>query len=179
MAVQKTDRFLYIEIVRLKFLVTTAAVTAAALSLTGCMTMLWLSSLSTSVTVYAMDGDYYDFYMDGALKCSNTNKCSVNVYDNDECKVLFEARREDIVYGEEKYGSGWDEKPFLVSLFLNNHDDEQKHKCSGSDAVIYVNPDMKKENDRTLAKRKRVSEGRSSDLFDGEGSAWDRPPKSK
>jgi hypothetical protein len=129
----------------------------AALFLTGCASIFFSTLNLQHVTVVADDDDAYDFYVNGILKCENTNECDFYRSTISRCQLTIEAKIDEVVLGTEKYGY-WKEYPFIEQMFRNKDDDEKEKKCpeglfSGAQAVVKIDQETKK---RMNAARERA-----------------------
>ena len=148
-----------------------AAIAAASLT-TGCASVLHSTLKMQHVTIVADDDDSYDFYVNGALKCENTNECDVYRSTYSRCQMTIEAVRDKVVLGTEKYGY-WDE-PTLLDLMLQDDDDRDKENLcpegffSGAQAVVRIDPEIKA----------RVSAAREKAWREGPNASWEKSPLS-
>ena len=129
----------------------------AALFLNGCASIFFSTLNLQHVTVVADDDDAYDFYVNGILKCENTNECDFYRSTISRCQLTIEAMRGNVVLGVEKYGY-WEEPNFISRMFRNKDDDEKEKKCpeglfSGAQAVVKIDQETKK---RESAARERA-----------------------
>ena len=129
----------------------------AALFLTGCASILHSTFHLQQITVVADDDDAYDFYVNGILKCENTNECDFYRSTISRCQLTIEAKIDEVVLGTEKYGY-WKEYSFIEQMFRNKDDDEKEKKCpeglfSGAHAVVKIDQETKK---RMNAARERA-----------------------
>lgn len=129
----------------------------AALFLNGCASIFFSTLNLQHVTVVADDDDAYDFYVNGILKCENTNVCDFYRSTISRCQLTIEAMRGNVVLGVEKYGY-WEEPNFISRMFRNKDDDEKEKKCpeglfSGAQAVVKIDQETKK---RESAARERA-----------------------
>ena len=120
----------------------------AALFLNGCASIFFSTLNLQHVTVVADDDDAYDFYVNGILKCENTNVCDFYRSTISRCQLTIEAMRGNVVLGVEKYGY-WEEPNFISRMFRNKDDDEKEKKCpeglfSGAQAVVKIDQETKK-----------------------------------
>ena len=127
----------------------------AALFLTGCASILHSTFHLQQITVIADDDDAYDFYVNGNLKCENTNVCDFYRTTGSLCRLTIEAMRGNVVLGVEKYGY-WEEPNFISRMFQK--DDSDKYKCpenlfNGAHAVVKIDQETKK---RMNAARERA-----------------------
>ena len=127
----------------------------AALFLNGCASIFFSTLNLQHVTVVADDDDAYDFYVNGILKCENTNVCDFYRSTISRCQLTIEAMRGNVVLGVEKYGY-WEEPNFISRMFQK--DDSDKYKCpeglfSGAQAVVKIDQETKK---RESAARERA-----------------------
>ena len=119
---------------------------AAVLNLTGCASVFLSTFNLQQVTIVADDDDAYDFYVNGKLKCENTNVCEFYHSTYSRCQLTIEAKRGDVVLGTERYGY-WEEPPLLLQILVD--DDTDKSKCpedlfGGAQAVVEIDQDVKK-----------------------------------
>ena len=129
----------------------------AALFLNGCASIFFSTLNLQHVTVVADDDDAYDFYVNGILKCENTNECDFYRSTISRCQLTIEAKIDEVVLGTEKYGY-WKEYSFIEQMFRNKDDDEKEKKCpeglfSGAQAVVKIDQETKK---RESAARERA-----------------------
>ena len=130
---------------------------AAVLNLNGCASIFFSTLNLQHVTVVADDDDAYDFYVNGILKCENTNECDFYRSTISRCQLTIEAKIDEVVLGTEKYGY-WKEYSFIEQMFRNKDDDEKEKKCpeglfSGAQAVVKIDQETKK---RESAARERA-----------------------
>ena len=130
---------------------------AAVLSLTGCASVFFSTFNMQHVTIVADDDDAYDFYVNGNLKCENTNECDVYRSTYSRCQMTIEAARDGVIMGTEKYGY-WEEPTFIDLMFRDKDDDEKEKKCpeglfSGAQAVVKIDQEIK---DSVSAARKKA-----------------------
>ena len=124
----------------------------AALFLNGCASIFFSTLNLQHVTVVADDDDAYDFYVNGILKCENTNVCDFYRSTISRCQLTIEAMRGNVVLGVEKYGY-WEEPNFISRMFRNKDDDEKEGLFSGAQAVVKIDQETKK---RESAARERA-----------------------
>lgn len=129
----------------------------AVFNLTGCASVFLSTFNMQHVTIVADDDDAYDFYVNGNLKCENTNVCDIYRSTYSRCQMTIDAKLDDITLGTEKYGY-WDEPTFIDLMFRDKDDDEKEKKCpegifSGAQAVVTIDQDAK---ERVKATRERA-----------------------
>ena len=118
---------------------------AAVLDLTGCASVFLSTFRLQQVTIVADDDDAYDFYVNGKLKCENTNVCEFYHSTYSRCQLTIEAKRGDVVLGTERYGY-WEEPPLLLQILVD--DDTDKSKCpeewegEAIHVIVEIDPDI-------------------------------------
>ena len=145
---------------------------AAVLNLTGCASVFLSTFNLQQVTIVADDDDAYDFYVNGNLKCENTNVCDIHRSTVSRCKMTIEAVRDGVVLGTEKYGY-WEEPSFIEQMFRDDDDDEKEKKCpaglfSGAQAVVKIDQEIKA---RVSAAREKAWTGKNN-------ASWETSPLS-
>ena len=134
-----------------------ALLAACVLSLTGCAPLFLSTFNMQHITIVADDDDEYDFYVNGNLKCENTNVCDFYRSMSSRCQMTIDAKLDGVIMGTEKYGY-WKEPNFIDLMFRDKDDDEKEKKCpeglfSGAQAVVKIDQETKK---RVKAARERA-----------------------
>lgn len=93
-----------------------------------------------NVYVEASDGKAYEFYANGERLCTGKRCHYKNMEDN--CKIHFQARIGDRIYGEEYFGGGWEaeQRGFVEKLFRKMASLDENKKCVTTNATVQINP---------------------------------------
>jgi len=92
-----------------------------------------------NIYVEASDGKAYEFYANGERLCSGKRCHYKNLDDN--CKIHFQARIGDRIYGEEYFGDGWDadRRSFIGNLLRSMLARDENKKCTSTNATVQIN----------------------------------------
>jgi hypothetical protein len=143
---------------------------ALSILFSGCSLMFALLLNYQDIMVEANDGDVYDFYQDGKLVCSNTNRCYAD-HDQDKiCQHVFEAKRGDVVFGTLHYGY-WEEQNFVQKLTSDRDDKKCPEGITGAKATIKIDQVIKAREE--ALERKRRKEEKAQNI-----ARWNESPLS-
>lgn len=117
---------------------------AAAFSLGGCALLLYDYSEYQDIILEAEDGGEYDFYVDNALVCRQTDRCIYGHRKGTLCQHTIDIKRGDVVYGTNYYGY-WEERPLLVKMMVERDDNKCPETWKGASVIVEIDPEVRKE----------------------------------